>query len=188
MTVGVDVDDVVTDFVNPLLEFVNKTRSTRFSYEQVYCYNLWEVWGCTRDESIEIVRDFYRSPQFDSLPIIPGTAEALKTIAQKHTLTFITSRFAEAIPKTPIWFDRYCSLPKPRIIYCGEYQSGRDVAKADICLQEGIDCIIEDNAKYALECAQKGIKTILFNRPWNQNIEHENIHRVKKWAEALELI
>jgi uncharacterized HAD superfamily protein len=48
--------------------------------------------------------------------------------------------------------------------------------------------MIEDASETALECAEKNIKVILFNQPWNKNLKHKNIIRVKNWKEALKEI
>jgi len=49
--------------------------------------------------------------------------------------------------------------------------------------------VIEDNQDYALSVAQKGIKVLLLNQPWNANFEaHENMKKVNNWEEILRFI
>lgn len=60
--------------------------------------------------------------------------------------------------------------------------------KAEICLAEGIPILIEDHKDYSLSCAEKGIKVILFDKPWNRDFEHDNITRVAGWNEALDVL
>ncbi len=79
-------------------------------------------------------------------------------------------------------------LLRAPVFYIGEYQNknGKKVTKADICLREGIECIIEDNGKYATECVEKGIRAYLFNRPWNTNFLDPRLVRIESWREILE--
>ena len=46
--------------------------------------------------------------------------------------------------------------------------------------------LIEDAAEHANDCAEKGIKVILINRPWNLNERvHPNVKRAENWEEVL---
>lgn len=189
MKIGVDIDDVVADFVNPLLKFFEKETGRITLYEDVFSYKFEEVWKISRDEAIAVVRNFYRSKEFDTLAIIDGALSALERLSQKHEIVFVTSRHNEAKLKTPDWLTRNFPFLNARVIYAGEYQhsDNEKVTKAGICLREGIGVIIEDNAGYALDCARNGVKSYLIERPWNRDSEnHENMLKVKRWAEILE--
>ena len=49
--------------------------------------------------------------------------------------------------------------------------------------------MIEDNADYALDCAKKGIKTFLLDKPWNHDyVKHKNIRKVSDWNELIKLL
>ena len=57
--------------------------------------------------------------------------------------------------------------------------------KAEICSELGIKVILEDSGETAIECAQKNISVILFDKPWNKIHKHKKIVRVKEWQEAM---
>lgn len=64
---------------------------------------------------------------------------------------------------------------------------GENKSKSEICGELGISIFIEDNSSYALDCAKKGIKVLLLDKPWNKNYEkHPNIIKVNSWEEILE--
>ncbi len=49
--------------------------------------------------------------------------------------------------------------------------------------------MLEDNKDYAFNCAENGIRVILFDRSWNKDCKiNKNIIRIKSWEEALEKI
>ena len=48
--------------------------------------------------------------------------------------------------------------------------------------------MIEDNPDNAMILAENGIKVILFDRLYNQNINHENIIRCRNWNEIWSVI
>ena len=77
---------------------------------------------------------------------------------------------------------------KLEVIHAGEFHKHQAASKAEICKELGISILLEDAPATALECATKGIKVILFNRPWNQNVSHKNIVRAKTWIEAMKAI
>ena len=73
------------------------------------------------------------------------------------------------------------------IHFSGDIYEGRKL-KDEICNDLNLDLIIEDSPYYSKNCAEKGIKVLLLDKPWNQNCEHENIIRVNNWKEVLEKI
>ena len=68
------------------------------------------------------------------------------------------------------------------------FEGNRGVSKSGFCLDNEIPIILEDNLEYAIDCAESGIKVVLFNRPWNKKSHHKDIFRVDNWKEALEVI
>ncbi len=187
MKIGVDLDEVVVDLVKPLLSFYESTTGRKFLFNEVFTYNLEEVWGCTKEEAVEAVRAFYRTKEFDSLSAIEGALSSLELLSAQHEIVFITARHNEAIEKTKLWIDRNCAFPN-QVIYSGEYQHRENerVTKADICLREGAQVMIEDNSQYAVECADRGIRTYLFTKPWNITTKHPRIKRVSSWKQINE--
>lgn len=186
MPIGIDIDDVLLDFTNPLLRFYESRTGKSIQYCEVTSPNLEDIWGGTKQEAVACVRDFYKSTEFGILKPLEGSVETVQQLYQRHKLVLITSRHNEAKSKTPIWLARHLPFLDSQVIYAGEYQekAGERLTKADICLREGIDIIVEDNGQYALECAVSGVRAYLFNRPWNNGFCHPNITRVETWREV----
>jgi uncharacterized HAD superfamily protein len=65
----------------------------------------------------------------------------------------------------------------------------KTISKLEACDKERIDVLIDDNLKFALECAKEHRKVLLFDSPWNQAKElPKEIHRVYDWEEIVEKI
>ena len=71
-------------------------------------------------------------------------------------------------------------IPYSKIIYSSEN-------KKDICLENHIEIMIEDNLK-TLKEIKKYIPVICFDAPYNRNIDNDNLIRVTKWEEILNYI
>jgi uncharacterized protein len=122
------------------------------------------------------------------LEVIEGSIEGLDLLDKNHELIFITSRHISNKEQTHAFFKKYFPNKEFKIIFSGDAW-GNAKSKAEICVEEGCDLMIEDNHKYALSCAEKGIKSILIEKPWNKEKEdNENIIRVKDWKEILEKV
>lgn len=70
--------------------------------------------------------------------------------------------------------------------FCSEDEVLRD--KYLNCFQKGVELMFEDKSDVALYLAQKGITVGLINAPYNQNVSHENIYRLKKLTDYEALI
>ena len=63
--------------------------------------------------------------------------------------------------------------------------SKEEKTKSQICIENNIEHMVEDNIDYALDLANNWIKTFLIEKPWNSSREevHPNMIRVKSWDE-----
>lgn len=71
--------------------------------------------------------------------------------------------------------------PHPKKII---YNSG---SKLPVCLENGIDIMIEDDEKHILELS-KQLKVIKINTPYNKNAIGDNIFSVDNWNEIIPII
>ena len=60
--------------------------------------------------------------------------------------------------------------------------------KLEVCLREGVSYLIEDDLKYALPCAERGIRVILFDYYRDRSKLPDKVHPVYSWTEALDKI
>ncbi|MCM1333551.1 MAG: hypothetical protein NC084_01820 [Bacteroides sp.] len=72
------------------------------------------------------------------------------------------------------------------IFFCSEKNALED--KLAGCRKLSVDVMIDDRSDIALHLAKNGIRVLLFNTPYNQGTEGENIIRVYDWNDVFEKI
>jgi len=83
------------------------------------------------------------------------------------------------------WLKKY-SISFNATHFCDEKKSPRDKLLA--CRKLGVDAMIEDRADNALYLAENGVKVILMDAPYNKELSHKNIIRIRNWNEVPEVI
>lgn len=192
MKIAIDIDDVLVEFVPSLARWYNDKFGTNLKKEDFYTFAFHEIWGGTHLESVGKVRKFLDSGIIKDLNVIEGAAEVLKELDNKgHELHIVTSRFPDLHEDTLIWLDRHFKgIFKEVHFGHNKISKQKDsLSKAERCKQLDIDLLIDDLPEHALECAKKGIRVLLFDAPWNQDIkENKKIKRVCGWGDVLKEI
>lgn len=176
MIIGIDMDDVLVEYVKSFLDFYNKRNKTDLSYEEFTSIN----------KSVDKDNSFFKSDFFRKMEICGGAVKAIKKLAEKNNLFIVTSRQIEWKRNTEKFIEENFPGCFRGIFFAEDIHKGTGKKKSDI--YEGMDMIIEDNRSHALECAKNGIKVFLLDKPWNRDLEHINIIRVKGWNEIISLI
>lgn len=187
-TIAIDLDEVLSPFVADLMTWYNKTFKTDFSFDQYTTYNFAEIWGCTKEESVEICNDFHHSRDIKEIIPIPNSVEALALLKDKFDLVLVTSRPLQHLDYTNSWINHYHPNVFADVVLCNHWTSiGKAVKKSEVCKKINANYFIDDLPHYVEEVANCNIKSLIFgNYPWNQKpINHENIQRVSGWDEIL---
>ena len=154
--------------------------------EEVDNYHLWKtkIYG-SKEEAVKDMLEFHATEEFDNLTLIEGVKEILNQISKAYDVYFITSRPIKIKEKTKDFLFKEFPNNDFKLIHSGEVHGGKP--KSEICLEEDIGLLIEDNALYARDCAENGVQLFLLDKPWNRNsISNPNIIRVNHWNEMLE--
>lgn len=184
--IGVDLDDTVKDTLRCVNEFYEMETGIKLPLSRYTTYFWEDVWGCTRDEAIARWCRFVDSEDYYRTPPIEGAVDSLYSLSQKNNLAIITSRPEIHRERTEEWVRRNIQGIAFEFFYTNGFEGGKK-AKGEICLEKGISLIFEDDKNNSLECAKKGIEVIMFDKPYNQDLEHDKIRRVSSWAEALKI-
>lgn len=187
MRIGVDIDEVLFPFIIHFLDFYRGNTGIDIPFEEIHTYYLWEVFGCEREEIIAKINEFYSSSSFKRIKPIEGAVKSIDSLSKKHSLTAITARPVLIDKETSRWMNSYFPAIE-EIVYTSSYHDNARGRKVQECLARDISTILEDVDDYALECAEQGIKVILFDKPWNKNTSHSLIKRVYNWPDALKQI
>ena len=188
MKIGIDIDEVVAEFVKGYLKKYTEKYEKSFDFEKIFSYNLWESLNITKEEAIKLADEFYDSEHFENIGLVSGAKESITKLSKDNELIFITSRPIKLKNITENFIKNNFKELLFRILFSNDFFQQGNLSKGEICQQENIDFLIEDNKDYSISCAEKGIKVILFDKPWNRNFEHENVTRVSGWEETLEVL
>ncbi len=190
MKIGVDVDDVLANFMFPLVDYHNTTYGTNFVRDDFTSFNLRETWGGTPAEAIDKVFRFYDSPEFHHIEVVDGAIEALEILKKNHDLSVVTARPEILRTKTIDWIERHFPNTFSEIHIANKFsKTGPQLTKVEICNQNNIHLLIDDSIENALQCVNAERKILLLDRPWNQHPElPTNITRVFSWDEIIKNI
>ncbi len=176
MTIGVDVDGVLGDFVNPVLNAVNELYGSSYKEDDITVFNMEEIIG--KNEMIAAM-DFLEKRNFVlDMPIYEGAVDNINKIRKMfwvNRVVFVTSPFYSY--KTWV-YERFEWLKK-------NFNASKDdvIFTSDKTLFSG-DILVDDyhkNLKKWLDAKKVAIK---FERPWNKNYKCSKT--AKSWDEVKE--
>lgn len=106
--VAVDLDDTLSHTIEALAAWHNDTYDTNLKHSDFHTQNLWEVWGGSREEACQKVREFYTSKHFlDMQPINDYALESLRMLKRRRfSLVIVTSRQQLVAEETKRWVDK----------------------------------------------------------------------------------
>ncbi|KAL1531246.1 hypothetical protein AAHA92_33945 [Salvia divinorum] len=192
--IAVDVDEVLGNFVSALNRFIADRYSLNHSVSEYHVYEFFKIWNCSRSEADHRVHEFFKTPYFKKgINPIPGAREALVKLSDIYNLSIVTSRQNAIKDHTTEWIEKhYPGLF--REIHFGNHFAldGKSRPKSDICKSLGAKVLIDDNPRYAVECAAVGIKVLLFDYensyPWckTEHAAHQHplVTKVHNWEEV----
>lgn len=192
MVIATDADGVLTDMSG--FNFVYGERFFGHAPTDPSGYTTAEIFGeSKRREFLFGLRHFYDycsrlSPRENAVEVCgklcSGGNELYVITARKfstqHTPLGALSRrlFRKWVEKNDFRFND--------IFYCSEV--GTPPQKLGFCRRISADIMIEDNGDTALYLAENGIKVLLFDAPYNQDISHENIVRIFSWNDIFAVL
>jgi len=184
--IGVDIDEVVVEFFRRYLELFNERFEKNLSFNNITQYHIWDLTDVSKKDSLKLAEEFYNSKHFDNLNLVEGVKEALSKLNGNYEIHFITSRPESLKEKTKNFLNAFFKDFHFDLHFSGEVW-GESRTKGEVCKNLGIKFMVEDNAEYAYDCAKKGIKTFLLDKPWNKDyVSHRNLIKIKNWSEILE--
>ena len=189
MKIAMDLDEVIADFMSALLDFYYVKKGKRHSVSEFKKYKWWPVWGMEKEESIKLVDEFHDTHKLDEIKLVDGALEVISNLMKNgNEIYIITARPSRFKKKVESWIKHHIKTNKIKVIHAGDFHKGQSATKAEICNEIGVKIILEDSGETALQCVEKGISVILFDKPWNKNYHHKRIKRVYNWGEVMEII
>ena len=192
MRIGVDLDDVLGEFMPQMLAFHNEKYGTSFNSRDIgHVHALFELISKNEEEAIEKMELFYRSEYFDNIRPVKGAKDNLRKLKDHgHELIVITGRPSHLKEKTTKWLEEHFEDILDQVHFADHTVHPRGWSKGEMCKKLGIYHHIDDFLAFAQSCVENGISVFLLDRPWNRNVELDiKIKRVFSWDEiSMDLI
>lgn len=120
LKIGIDIDEVLANHLEKLNEFYYKKTGKKYAEKDYHSYNWWEVWGITKEQAIEIDKEFKKSNLFKEILPVEGAVDSIKKLSLKNDLYIITSRSSETKELTLNWFFNHFNI-HISIIHSGDF-------------------------------------------------------------------
>lgn len=197
--IGIDVDDVVADCAAPYLRAFAAEFGVDLGERPLGWHLLDEVTHIPKEEKDEFRARLYGGPFFSQLEPYADCAGAIRRLAEAgHILHYITARAERRRAVTEDWLERHGLLrhaagvhlrpsyserggPRP-----ASYDAGASAQyKVGKALELRLDAFCEDDPLISESLARSGVDVFLFDRPWNADLAHPKVRRVRDWDDVL---
>lgn len=177
MKIALDLDGVLADIIHPWIENHNKQYKKSINKEDINQWDFWRKIGLDKYE-------FYRqlSNSWERWKDVPPTendiASAVDRLHSLGRVDIVTARDKESTNNVINWLEH-------NGIKFNEYVSvfdGRDKAKLDY------DVFIDDSPHNVERMDSKGSNVLLYDQPWNREVNSRKIIRIKKLIESINII
>ena len=177
MRIGIDIDDTIVNTSEMCINYVKKL-------DQKYGENIKDI--ITDNIKNPVVTLFYDNYLYDVIAHAKLKEDAVKVINELYRdneIYFITARSERFIKDvdnmTKNLLDSYNIKYNKIITGAGK--------KAELCVENNIDLLIDDSIKHCTNLSNIGIDTLLFNSINNKDIE-TNLKRVYNWNEVYDYV
>jgi 5'(3')-deoxyribonucleotidase len=176
---GIDVDDVVVDYVRGLLEFYNHTHFDRVRYEQIKDFKLQRTFSKTPtfESVMALMAHFSHHDYFRKLPAVPNAIPGLRQLDLKYDVHLITARDERTAEDTFGWFHSNGYFPKNI-----HFTKDKGLKAKELGLVAHVDDAIHNLDNIVQHSPDT--KPILYHRPWNAH--SHSYDRVHHWQGLIE--
>lgn len=190
MNIGIDIDNVISNFDEALLEEYlkhdNDLRGTGIVNKALYITHGMFDW--TEKEE----REFYLANIeriVKTLNVKDGAKEYIDKLKQDgHNIFIITGRdngeYTNPVEMTQKWLKEN-NIYYDKLIFTNAYKNDKH-GKTEKCFENNIDIMIDDSVHICKDCMENNITTLLMDRVVTR--KEKGMTRVKNWKEIYEFI
>ena len=155
--IAIDLDEVLVPFLRPLAQYHNRELP-----ERKHPYKFREIFECSEEESQDMIKEFYKSPEFLFIRPIDASQPAMANFRQHlDKMYIVTGRQDVAREQTERWVEMYFPKIFDDVILTNSF-TPNEIAKVDICRALSIGCIIDDSIDTCLACQDSGMLAVNF--------------------------
>lgn len=189
MKIGIDIDNVISNFDDTLLkEYLKHDKELRNTgiVNENPDYFRKGMFDWTEEEEKSFYNENIEKWAKNLKPLNDAEYYIKKLKEDGNEIYIISGRdngeYEDPYKLTREWLEKY-NIVYDKLILTNAYNKQE---KAEVCLENNIDIMIEDSINTCINLIDSGIKTYTMNTRYNQN--ELPLNRVSKWKEIYEKI
>lgn len=184
--IGCDLDDVLLDFMTPLVVWHNTVHNTAHRRDDYFSFDLSKVWECSLGDVNQRIWDFYQSEDHKNALPVDGAQATLQLLKDDYRFVVITAKPDSMEMQMRAWLAMHFGELFEDIVFTNHYHgAGEKRTKSSVCLELNVALFIEDALHNAEDIANVGIPVLLIDTPWNQEKVSPLITRVSSWGDIV---
>jgi len=176
--IAIDLDNTLLNTTKACISLFNRLTGINLYSDDAFHYRYYEFYGWNEEMYEYAYERFGNEIHWKSYPY-PYAVETVKKLYGKYRLTILTARPDLFYEVTMRWLKHY-DIPFHEIIFERE--------KFKTCELLDVDILIDDAPHYAREFSEKGKQFMIMDQPYNRDINHNLIHRVKEWTQVYNIL
>jgi uncharacterized HAD superfamily protein len=175
------------NFSDAIREHMNRKFNRNVKREEIKSFYIEEFFGITAQEARETIDEFfYHDDHLNALPV-EGAKEVLERLSKNNNLYIVTAKPDRLEQITLDWLQKHYPDKFKKIHFANTFSHSLDTKKrkkSEVCIEAGINLLIDDGIDNAIDVSSAGIPVLLFDTPWNQTEElPSGVTRVFSWGE-----
>ena len=173
-TIAVDIDGVLADWVGTCVPILDNILQTNVSLKSNDAFSLHTAFGVSKKRMHKAIDDLYEIITVKDLKSVVGSQEAIECLSKDFNIIAITARPKKLHSLTEEWIKE--NYKNEITVMLGRAQgnsfgAGLHLdAKIEICKNEGVVCLVEDNPCEILALLKTQTEPICLKCPWNGSI------------------
>lgn len=175
MRIGIDIDGVIADTLPLLVAELNNFFNRNIRPRDVTSYNILDVYDIEAGK-LEEFASSRKNILTEAPEPVPGAVPCLNRLKEHACLFLVSARNPELRTLTEKWLQKH-GVPRDELILLGSHD------KVDTCVRLGLDVLVEDSRKNALQVSARGIRVLLLDAPYNRGALPPLVKRCLSWDE-----
>jgi 5'(3')-deoxyribonucleotidase len=177
-----DVDGIAADFMAEAINVVNSITNQGLTYDQL---QHWEVLDYIVDEEHKKIakNELNKAGLCERLSLYENSLDAIKELNEITNLYFITAPMTDNVGwlnERVAWLVKHFGIEVRQVGFLKD----KFIVHGDFLLDDSQGNLI----KWIEDPININGKALLWDRPWNKQVEDSRLTRIFKWQEVLELV
>jgi len=168
--IGIDLEDTMVGYSNVLLKLLYREYGLKLRFEDDVKWHLPDSFppGSINDDQIKDLHKKLVNEEYQSMELVdPELPKVFDRLRKDFTIYIVTSSFAT--DDQIIQLLKSFNIPYDKLVHVHHHSEK---------IMEEVNIYVEDNPGLIAELAQAGKYVIVYERPWNKEIQ-ESSHIIK---------